>query len=65
MRIVLHLSGIVLVVVCATWAYRVNYATQEALNRVAEYLYREETITGEQFLEILRPKALEGGEQVA
>jgi cell division protease FtsH len=37
----------------------------EALNRVAEYLYREETITGEQFLEILRPKALEGGEQVA
>ena len=36
MRLVLHLSAVVLVVVCATWAYRVNYATQEALNRVAE-----------------------------
>jgi hypothetical protein len=32
----LHLSAGVLVVVCATWAYRVNYATQEALNRVAD-----------------------------
>ena len=32
----LHLSAAVLVVVCATWAYRVNYATQEALNRVAD-----------------------------
>jgi hypothetical protein len=29
-------SAVVLVVVCATWAYRVNYATQEALNRVAD-----------------------------
>lgn len=36
MKIVLYLSGIVLVVVCATWAYRVNYATQEAMNRVAD-----------------------------
>ena len=36
MRLVLHLSAIVLVVVCATWAYRVNYATQEAMNRVAD-----------------------------
>jgi hypothetical protein len=36
MRLVLHLSAAVLVVVCATWAYRVNYATQEALNRVAD-----------------------------
>lgn len=36
MRLVLHLSLAVLVVVCATWAYRVNYATQDALNRVAD-----------------------------
>lgn len=35
MRIVLHLSAVVLVGVCATWAYRVNYATQDAANRVA------------------------------
>ncbi len=30
------LSAVVLVVVCATWAYRVNYATQEAMDRVAD-----------------------------
>lgn len=36
MRLTLYLSAIVLVAVCATWAYRVNYATQEALNRVAD-----------------------------
>ncbi|MCB1370451.1 MAG: cell division protein FtsL [Rhodobacteraceae bacterium] len=36
MKIVLHLSGIVLVAVCATWAYRVNYETQEAQNRLAD-----------------------------
>lgn len=36
MRFVLYLSAAVLVVVCATWAYRVNYATQEAMNRVAD-----------------------------
>lgn len=35
MRIVLHLSAVVLVGVCAIWAYRVNYATQDAANRVA------------------------------
>jgi hypothetical protein len=35
-RILLHLSAALLVVVFATWAYRVNYATQEALNRVAD-----------------------------
>jgi hypothetical protein len=35
-RLVLHVSAAVLVVVCATWAYRVNYATQEALNRAAD-----------------------------
>jgi hypothetical protein len=29
-------SAIVLVAVCASWAYKVNYATQEALDRVAE-----------------------------
>ncbi|NLF28431.1 MAG: cell division protein FtsH, partial [Clostridiales bacterium] len=37
----------------------------EQLNRVAEYLYREETITGEQFLGILNPKQLESGERIA
>ena len=31
-----YLSAAVLVVVCATWAYRVNYATQEAMDRVAD-----------------------------
>ena len=36
MRILLYLSAAVLVVVCATWAYRVNYATQEAANRLAD-----------------------------
>lgn len=36
MRWLLYLSSAVLVGVCATWAYRVNYATQEAANRVAD-----------------------------
>ena len=36
MRFTLYLSAVVLVAVCATWAYRVNYGTQEALNRVAD-----------------------------
>jgi hypothetical protein len=36
MKYLLHASTVVLVAVCATWAYRVNYATQEALNRVAD-----------------------------
>ena len=36
MRFALHLSAAVMVAVCATWAYRVNYATQEALNRLAD-----------------------------
>ena len=36
MRWGLYLSAAVLVAVCATWAYRVNYATQEAANRVAD-----------------------------
>jgi cell division protein FtsL len=35
-KLLLHLSAAVLVVVCATWAYRVNYTTQEALDRVAD-----------------------------
>jgi hypothetical protein len=35
-RVLIYLSAAVLVVVFATWAYRVNYATQEALNRVAD-----------------------------
>jgi hypothetical protein len=34
-KTLLYLSAAALVVVCATWSYRVNYATQEALNRVA------------------------------
>ena len=34
MKLLLHASAVVLVVVCALWAYRVNYATQEALDRV-------------------------------
>ena len=36
MKLVLYLSAAVLVVVCATWAYRVNYATQEAMGRIAD-----------------------------
>jgi hypothetical protein len=36
MRLLLHFSAAVLVAVAATWAYRVNYATREAMNRVAE-----------------------------
>lgn len=36
MRWALHLSAAVLVGVCATWAYRVNYATQEALGRLSD-----------------------------
>ncbi len=36
MRVLLYLSATVLVVVCATWAYRVNYATQEAMDRLAD-----------------------------
>jgi hypothetical protein len=35
-RVALYLSAAVMVAVCAIWAYRVNYATQEALNRVAD-----------------------------
>ena len=36
MRLLLYVSAVVLVVVCATWAYRVNYATQEAMGRAAD-----------------------------
>jgi hypothetical protein len=36
MKYLLHASMVVLVAVSATWAYRVNYATQEAMNRVAD-----------------------------
>ncbi len=35
MRVLLYLSGLVLLVVAATWAYRVNYATQATLDRVS------------------------------
>ena len=38
MRILLYLSATVLVVLCAVWAYRVNYSTQDAQNRVADLL---------------------------
>lgn len=36
MKTILYLSAVVLLAVCATWAYRVNYATQDALNRNAD-----------------------------
>lgn len=36
MKAVLYLSAVVLLAVCATWAYRVNYATQDALNHIAD-----------------------------
>lgn len=36
MKVALYLSAAVLVAVCATWAYRVNYATQDALGRLAD-----------------------------
>ena len=36
MKLLLRLCAVVMVVVAATWAYRVNYATQEAMNRVAD-----------------------------
>jgi hypothetical protein len=36
MRWGLYLAAAILVAVCATWAYRVNYATQEALARLAD-----------------------------
>ena len=36
MKLLLRLSAIVMVAICATWGYRVNYATQEAMNRVAD-----------------------------
>jgi hypothetical protein len=35
-KLLLRLCAVVMVVVSATWAYRVNYATQEAMNRVAD-----------------------------
>jgi hypothetical protein len=35
-RPALYLSAAVLAAVCATWAYRVNYATQDALIRLAD-----------------------------
>ncbi len=36
MKPVLYLSAVVFVGLCAFWAYRVNYATREALGRVAD-----------------------------
>lgn len=52
MRAVLYLSAVVLLAVCATWAYRVNYATQDALNRVADL--RSEIAEEREALSVLR-----------
>lgn len=52
MRAVLYLSAVVLLAVCATWAYRVNYATQDALNRVADL--RGEIAEEREALSVLR-----------
>jgi cell division protein FtsL len=51
-KTLLYLSASVLVVVCATWAYRVNYATQEALNRVDDL--RAEIAAEREALAVLR-----------
>ncbi len=51
MRIILHLSATALMVICATWAYRVNYATQEAMNRVADL--REQIAQEQEALAVL------------
>lgn len=52
MRIVLALSAIVLMVVAATWVYRVNYQTQAALDRVATI--RAELLERREALAVLR-----------
>ena len=52
MKALLYLSGVVLVVVCASWAYRVNYETREARGRVAEL--RAEIARGREALGMLR-----------
>lgn len=52
MRIVVALSAIVLVVVAATWVYRVNYQTQAALDRVAAL--RAEILERREALAVLR-----------
>ncbi len=52
MRFTLYISAVVLVAVCATWAYRVNYATQEAMNRVADL--RAAIAAARQALDVLR-----------
>jgi hypothetical protein len=52
MRLVLHLSAAVMVAVCATWAYRVNYATQEALGGLADL--RAEIAAEREALAVLR-----------
>ena len=36
MRTLVTLSGVCLLVVCATWTYRVNYSTQVAANELAD-----------------------------
>ncbi len=48
----MYLSAVALVVICATWAYRVNYATQAALGRVASL--RAEIASEREAVAILR-----------
>ncbi len=52
MRAILYLSAIAFVAICATWAYRVNYATREAMGRVVEL--RREIAREHQTLNALR-----------
>jgi hypothetical protein len=52
MKGVLYLSAVVLLAVCATWAYRVNYATQDALNHIADL--RDEIAEESEALGVLR-----------
>ena len=40
MKILLGLSATVLVALCATWAYQVNYATREAASRVSSLQFQ-------------------------
>ncbi len=48
----MYLCAIALVVICATWAYRVNYATQAALGRVASL--RAEIANEQEAVAVLR-----------
>ncbi len=52
MRLVLQISAVVLVGVCATWAYKVNYAAQDGLRR--NNALKREIRHEQQALEVLR-----------